>query len=85
MVSRPIPAHSSGMMTIDLSGAYDTSLLETPLVDNDWYYLILTNNHFVFSQDWMCPVDFAEPSVAPVEYPIPIAPVDADTKLIDSK
>ena len=28
-----IPAHSSGTMEIDLSGAYDMSLLETPILD----------------------------------------------------
>ena len=78
-----IPAHSSGTMTIDLSDAYDISLLETPLAGSDWYYLILTNNQFAFGQDWMCTVDFAEPSVIPTEYPTPITPAEADAKLIE--
>ena len=76
-----IPAHSSGTMTIDLSEAYDIARLEMPLAGNDWYYLVLTNNHFVFGQDWMCLVDFAEPNRIPTEYPDPIMPVDADAKL----
>ena len=77
-----IPAHSSGTMTIDLSEAYDMALLETPLEGNDWYYFILTNNHFVFGQDWMCAVDFAEPNTIPMEHPTPITPADADEKLV---
>lgn len=77
-----IPAHSSGTMTIDLSEAYDIALLETPLAGNDWYYFILTNNHFVFGQDWMCPVDFAKSDIIPTEYPAPITPAETDTKLV---
>ena len=78
-----IPAHSSGTMTIDLSEAYDIAMLETPLAGNDWYYFVLTNNQFAFGQDWMCTVDFAEPSVVPTEYPTPITPAEADAKLIE--
>ena len=76
-----IPAHSSGTMTIDLSEAYDIAMLETPLAGNDWYFFVLTNNHFAFGQDWMCPVDFAEPDIVQTEYPAPVAPADADPKL----
>ena len=78
-----IPAHSSGTMTIDLSEAYDIAMLETPLAGNDWYYFVLTNNQFAFGQDWMCTVDFAEPSVVPTESPTPITPAEADAKLIE--
>lgn len=77
-----IPAHSSGTMLIDLSEAYDITLLETPLADNDWYFFILTNNHFAFGQDWMCSVDFAEYDIIPTEYPTPIMPVEADASLV---
>lgn len=90
-----IPAHSSDAMTIDLSGAYDMALLETPLADDDWYYFVLTNNNFVLCHDWMCAVDFAEPvttlfeSPAPVasteadpKYPTPVAPGEADPELV---
>lgn len=65
-----IEPHSSGVMTIDLSGAYDIGMLEEPLTD-DWYYFVLTNNNFVFGQDWMCSVDFAETVWTPMEYPEP--------------
>ena len=66
-----IPAQSSSVMTIDLSGAYDIEQLEKPL-ENDWYYFVLTNNHFVFGQDWMCSVTFtdaAEKPASPSELP----------------
>lgn len=80
-----IPAHSSGTVTVDLSEAYDMALLEAPLADRDWYYFILTNNHFVFGQDWMCPVDFAESGIIPaesaLEYPDPVTPAEADPGL----
>ena len=65
-----IEPYSSGVMTIDLSGAYDIGALEEPLTD-DWYYFVLTNNNFVFGQDWMCSVDFAETVWTPMEYPEP--------------
>ena len=77
-----IPAHSSGTMEIDLSGAYDMSLLETPILDDDWYYFVLTNNNFVFGQDWMCPVEFAEPIPTEKVDPTPITPIAADPELV---
>lgn len=77
-----IPAHSSGTMVIDLSAAYDIELLETPLLDDDWYYLVLTNNNFAFGQDWMCTVEFAQSIPTGKEEPEPIAPADADPELI---
>ena len=70
-------AHSSGVMTIDLSEAYNMDFLEQPLAD-DHYYFVLTNNNFVFGQDWMCSVAFAEPIKTVMEDPIPITPVEAD-------
>lgn len=54
-----IPAHSQGTMTVDLSKAYDITMLEQPLTD-DTYYFVLTNNNFIFGQDWMCSVAFTE-------------------------
>ena len=65
-----IEPHSGGVMTIDLSGAYDMEQLEEPLSD-DWYYFVLTNNNFVFGQDWTCSVDFAQTIWTPVDYPEP--------------
>lgn len=55
-----IPAHSTQIMTIDLSDAYDITQLEQPLSHDDWYYFVFTNNYFAFGQDWMCAVAFAE-------------------------
>lgn len=65
-----IDPHSSGTMTVDLSGAYDIGMLEEPLTD-DGYYFVLTNNNFMFGQDWMCSVDFAQTAWTPMEYPEP--------------
>lgn len=53
------PAGTSGTMTIDLSGAYDLEYLEND-VANPWYYLLLTNQNFLFGHDWMCSVFFNE-------------------------
>ena len=75
-----IPAQSSGTLTIDLSKAYDLEELEKPL-RNDSYYLILTNHNFVFGQDWMCTVKFAETVWEKNVYPEPISPADADPEL----
>lgn len=65
--------HSQGTMTVDLSGACDVAELEKPLTD-DHYYLVLTNNNFLFGQDWMCSVRFGEVhSSAPVVVAPPAA------------
>lgn len=65
-----------GVMTVDLSAAYDAAALEKPLED-DSYYFVLTNNHFTFGQNWMCFVSFCEPeetgSAPPLQAPLPIA------------
>ena len=74
-------AHTSGVMTVDLSDAYNLDFLEQPLTD-DHYYFVLTNNNFLFGQDWICPVTFAEPIETVVEEPIPTTPVEADKELI---
>ena len=66
-----IKANTSGTMTIDLSAAYDFSVLEQPLVD-DHYYFVLTNNNFLFGQDWMCSIEFTEPIITPIQEPTPI-------------
>ena len=73
-------AHTSGVMTVDLSQAYNMDVLEQPLTD-DHYYLVLTNNNFVFGQDWMCSVSFAEPIKTVVETPPPIPAAEADREL----
>lgn len=54
------PAHSSGTMVIDLSQAYDMEALEKEGNNPETYYLLLTNNEFLFGHDWMCSVSFRE-------------------------
>lgn len=72
---------SSGVMTVDLSSAYNLDELETPL-HNDWYYLVLTNHNFLFGQDWMCSVSFSEKdSVDAPVYPVQPSPAEADPEL----
>ena len=39
-------------------------MLETQLTD-DWYYLTLTNQNFIFGQDWFCSVNFADSTHSP--------------------
>ena len=73
-------AHSSGVMTIDISNAYDMEFLEQPLVD-DHYYFVLTNNNFIFGQDWMCTVSFSDPIETITDEPDPVAPAEADKEL----
>ena len=51
------------------------------MAENDWYYFVLTNDHFVFGQDWMCSVDFVERDIIQTEYPTPVTPAEADAKL----
>lgn len=54
------PAHSSGTMYIDLSKAYDMEALEKEGNNPETYYLLLTNNNFLFGHDWICSVSFRE-------------------------
>lgn len=61
--------HSEGYLTVNLSGAYDIEALETTVPGKpkeSWYYLLLTNNGFLFGHDWMCSFHFVE-EVAPAE------------------
>lgn len=69
--------HSRGTMTIDLSAAYDMQAVEE--THGEWFYLVLTNNDFLFSQDWMCSVNFgkSEPEAEPtIEETIPSVSVE---------
>ena len=69
--------HSEGVMTLDLSHAYDLEALEEPL-QNDRYYLLLTNQNFVFGQDWICSLFFSE---AEEETPAVVEPLPPDQAL----
>ena len=71
--------HSSGTMTIDLSKAYDIQAMEG---SDEWYYLLLTNNGFLFGQDWMCSVTFgqqeSEPEIVEEETVPSVFPISAE-------
>lgn len=54
------PAHSSGTMTVDISKAYDIEALEMDGRNFQSYYLLLTNNNFLFGHDWMCSFTFED-------------------------
>ena len=56
-----VPARDSAEIRIDLSLAYNLALLEKPLAGDSWY-LVLTNNDFLFGQDWICTVRFTDNS-----------------------
>ena len=66
---------------VPTSGETVFSGTEQPLTD-DHYYFVLTNNNFVFGQDWMCSVSFAEPIKTVVETPLPIPAAEADRELV---
>lgn len=82
--------HAEGVMTLDLSDAYDLSALDEGLSQGG-YYLVLTNSNFVFGQDWMCFIHAAAPEetgetaeAAPEETPepaAPAAPAETDAEL----
>lgn len=55
-----IAAHTSGIMTVDLSAAYDMEALEQSDTNAEWFYLLLTNQNFLFGHDWMCSVNFGK-------------------------
>lgn len=65
MENTVFPAHSEGTMTVDLSKAYDIKALEASDTDGVHYYLLLTNQSFLFGQDWMCSVSFADGEEVP--------------------
>lgn len=78
---RTIPAGTTGTMTLDLRGAYDIAELEKPLT-GDSYYFILTNNEFLFGQDWMCFVQFGEYIPVQTEPLELISAAEADPTLV---
>lgn len=72
--------HSEGTMTIDLSAAYDMAALEQP--HGEWHYLLLTNNNFLFGQDWMCSVRFCEPEQTEITETETIPSVAAEAEVL---
>ena len=84
--------HTGGVMTLDLSDAYDLAALDESLAQGG-YYLILTNANFVFGQDWMCFIHAAAPEetgetaeAVPEETPetaaATAAPAETDAELV---
>lgn len=64
------PAHSEGIMTLDISKAYDVQALEESDTSAEWFYFVLTNKDFLFGHDWMCSVTFGpEKETTPAEIP----------------
>lgn len=80
---RTIPAGTTGTMILDLSDAYNMEELEKPLA-GDSYYFILTNNEFLFGQDWMCSVQFGEYIPAQTEPVELISAAEADPVLMEN-
>lgn len=83
--------HTEGVMTLDLSRAYDLAALDEPLAQGG-YYLVLTNSNFVFGQDWICFIHAAAPETAgdpaeavpektPEPTAAPLAPAETDAEL----
>lgn len=58
MSNLDVAPHSQGVVSIDISEGYDIPAMQKNLSDDDWYYFVLTNNNFVFGQDWQCSFDF---------------------------
>lgn len=86
MENTVFPAHSSGTLTIDLSEAYDVEALENARPADThtfYYYLLLTNQNFLFGQDWMCSFTFCDTQTkalteeAPAETTLPPVPVES--------
>ena len=83
--------HTEGVMTLDLSRAYDLEALDEPLAQGG-YSLVLTNSNFVFGQDWICFIHAAAPEetgetaeAVPEKTPeptaAPLAPAETDAEL----
>lgn len=64
------------------ASAIDHISLEYFVIVDDHYNFVLTNNNFMFGQDWMCTVSFSDPIETIAEEPDPIAPAEADKKLV---
>ena len=60
-----IEPKSTAIMTLDLSGAYDMAFLEDSKF-TEHYYLLLTNQYFIYGQQWKCSIYFGE---QPIEKP----------------
>lgn len=75
-----IAPNSPGTLVIDLSKAYDMDVLERSLV-TEWYYLVLTNQNFLFGQEWKCSVYFGKED--PYQEETPEKLYSMDPKIIE--
>lgn len=72
-----VEPHGEGVLTVDLSEAYDIAFLETTTPGKpkeSWYYLLLTNNDFLYGHDWMCSFHFVKEEPAVEETRPPVKP-----------
>ena len=75
-----IDGNSVSTLVIDLSKAYDIAMLEESKV-SEWYYLILTNQNFIFGQEWKCSVYFGKED--PYQEETPEKLYSMDPKIIE--
>ena len=54
-----VPPHSTQTLLLDLSQRYDMATLESSSM-TQWYYLVVTNQNFLFGQEWVCSIYFGE-------------------------
>lgn len=73
--------HSDGSMYLDLSEAYDVQALEQSKTNDEWFYLVLTNNNFLFGQDWMCSIRFSLPEENP-ENPVTAESIAVEPEIL---
>ena len=71
---------SKGTLVIDLSKAYDMELLEESLIA-EWYYLVLTNQNFLYGQEWKCSIYFGRED--PYQEETPKKLYSMDPKIIE--
>lgn len=65
-----VEPNGEGVLTVDLSGAYDIDFLESTTPGKpkqSWYYLLLTNQSFLFGHDWICSFSFGEEAAMETE------------------
>ena len=76
-----IAANSPGTLTIDISKGYDIDALEASLI-SEWYYLVLTNQNFLYGQEWKCSIYFGQED--PYQEETPEKLYSMDPKIIEN-
>lgn len=75
-----VAPNSKGTLLIDLSKAYDMETLEQSLIA-EWYYLVLTNQNFIYGQEWKCSIYFGRED--PYQEETPEKLYSMDPKIIE--